>query len=114
MIGFLAVISFAAGVIAPFIATVAFVLYFSFVAASVIAAFSLLYGASVWMAVAAWLATIVAMQAGFALSMLAMAALQQREQKRLDAPGEPIMDTAGQDRAPEGAVHDDQRNAAGS
>lgn len=113
MIGFLIAISFAAGVIAPLIATVAFVLYFSLAAALAIGILALLYGASLWMTVVAVLATIVSMQAGFALSLAAMAMLRQRERSRQDGSAKSVMAAGGQDRAPEGPVHDDQRNPAG-
>jgi len=78
MIWSLAGFSLLVGLVCPMLGSVAFVIYFSMAAATAIALLAFVFGSGAGMVLVAWLATIVAIQAGCALSIVLLAMLKPK------------------------------------
>ena len=96
----LAVLSLVVGMALPFLSSVAYVLYVSIALAVGCVVFGLIFHADVLMLLLAWIASIVALQAGFALSLAGLAFRRRskdaRQRSAMSASGQ-ALDAAASD-----------------
>jgi hypothetical protein len=78
MISALAGCSLLVGLFCPFLGSMTFVIYFSTAAATTIAFLAFFFGSDPEIIFLAWLATVVAIQVGFAISIMIMAMLKPK------------------------------------